>query len=91
MSQDVTNQANPKWTTSGWGYSVKSQDQTFRAITRIVSLAAGRQYVRRGCSNRAYRIRSSLVRHLIIDEQESLPTERRWLLHRGRGLREALT
>jgi hypothetical protein len=71
----VAEQADPRWTTSGWGLAVATQDQAFRAITRIVSLAAGRQYVWRGCSDRSYRIRSSLLRDMIIDESEPLPTE----------------
>jgi hypothetical protein len=70
----VAMQADPRWTTRGWGYRVKSQDQTLRAITRIVTLAAGRNYVWRGCTDRSYRIRSSLFR-TIIDESESIPTE----------------
>jgi len=71
----VTEQADPRWTTSGWGYNVTSQDQAFRAVTRIVTLAAGRRYVWRGSSNRAHRLRSSLLRELIIDESEPAPTE----------------
>lgn len=71
----MTDQADSKWTTSGWGLAIKSQDQAFRAITRIGSLSAGRQYVWRGSSNRAYRIRSSLLRTLIVDERDPLPTE----------------
>jgi hypothetical protein len=71
----VTDQADPRWTTSGWGTAATSQDQAFRAITRIGSLAAGRRYVWRGSSNRAYRVRSSLLRSLIVDERDPLPTE----------------
>jgi len=71
----VTGQADPRWTTGGWGFAVTSQDQAFRAITRIVSLAAGRRYVWRGSSDRSARVRSSLLRSLIIDESEPLPTE----------------
>jgi len=75
VHRTVTDQADPRWTRSGWGVSVTSQDQAFRAIARIVSLAAGRQYVWRGCSDSSYRIRSSLLRSLIIEESEPLPTE----------------
>jgi len=71
----VDDQADPRWTTSGWGYGVKTQDQAFRAVNRIVSLAAGRRYVWRGSSDRSHRLRSSLLRDLIIDESEPLPTE----------------
>ncbi|WP_222265689.1 FRG domain-containing protein [Modestobacter marinus] len=71
----MDDQADPRWTTSGWGYGVKTQDQAFRAVNRIVSLAAGRRYVWRGSSDRSHRLRSSLLRDLIIDESEPLPTE----------------
>jgi hypothetical protein len=85
----VVDQTDPRWTTSGWGYNVTSQDQTFRAVNRIVSLAAGRQYVWRGCSNRSYRMRSSLLRDLIIDEAEPLPTEHQMRQRELAILREA--
>ena len=68
-------QADPRWTSNGWGYRVTSQDQTFRAITRIVLLSAGRRYVWRGCTNSSFRIRSLLLRDSIIDESEALPSE----------------
>ena len=68
-------QADPRWTSNGWGYRVTSQDQTFRAITRIISLSAGRRYVWRGGTNSSHRIRSSLLRDSIIDESEPLPSE----------------
>lgn len=87
--KSVVEQTDPRWTTSGWGYGVTSQDQTFRAVTRIVSLAAGRQYVWRGCTNRSYRIRSSLLRDLIIDESEPLPTELQMRQYELAILREA--
>ncbi|WP_448628169.1 FRG domain-containing protein [Geodermatophilus sp. URMC 64] len=85
----MADQADPRWTTSGWGFGVTSQDQAFRAITRIVSLAAGRRYVWRGCSDRSARIRSSLLRSLIIDESEPLPTELELRQHELAVLREA--
>ncbi|NYJ08720.1 FRG domain-containing protein [Petropleomorpha daqingensis] len=69
--------------------SVTSQDQAFRAITRIVTLAAGRRYVWHGCGDSATRIRSSLLRDLIIDEAEPLPTELELRRHETAILREA--
>jgi hypothetical protein len=85
----VAEEADPRWTRSGWGLSVTSQEQAFRAITRIVSLAPGRQYVWRGCSDAATRIRSSLLRSLIVDEAEPLPTELELRRHEVAILREA--
>jgi hypothetical protein len=85
----VAEEADPRWTRSGWGLSVTSQDQVFRAITRIVSLAAGRQYVWRGCSDGSARIRCSLLRSLIVDESEPLPTELELRRHEVAILREA--
>ena len=71
----MADQADPRWTRSGWGVSVTSQDQAFRAITRIVSLAAGRRYVWRGSPDSSARIRSPLLGSAIVDESEPLPTE----------------
>ncbi|MGY1604464.1 FRG domain-containing protein [Geodermatophilus sp. SYSU D00815] len=71
----MADQADPRWTSSGWGLAVTTQEQVFRAITRIVTLAPGRRYVWRGCGDRSHRIRSGLLRGLIIDESEPLPTE----------------
>ncbi|MGY1619948.1 FRG domain-containing protein [Geodermatophilus sp. SYSU D00691] len=85
----MSEQADPRWTTTGWGFGVTSQDQAFRAITRIVSLAAGRRYVWRGCSDRSVRVRSSLLHGLVIDEAEPLPTELELRRHELAVLREA--
>jgi hypothetical protein len=85
----VVEEADPRWTRSGWGLSVTSHDQAFRAITRIVTLAAGRRYVWRGCSDATLRIRSSLLRELIVDESEPLPTEPELRRHETAILREA--
>jgi hypothetical protein len=75
VPDEVAEQVDPRWTTSGWGVAVTTQDQAFRAITRIVSLAAGRRYVWRGRSDRSQRLRSSLLQSLIVEESEPLPTE----------------
>jgi hypothetical protein len=85
----VAEEVDPRWTRSGWGLSVTSQDQVFRAITRIVTLAAGRRYVWRGCGDGTTRIRSPLLRELIIDESEPLPTEQELRRHETAILREA--
>jgi hypothetical protein len=85
----VAEEADPRWTRGGWGVSVTSQDQAFRAITRIVSLSAGRRYVWRGCCDGSSRIRSSLLQSLIIDEAEPLPTEVELRRHETAILREA--
>ena len=85
----MSEQADPRWTRSGWGLSVTSQDQAFRAITRIVTLAAGRRYVWRGCSDATARIRSSLLHSLVVDEVEPLPTELELRRHETAILREA--
>lgn len=58
----VSEQFDPGWVRSGWGHSVRSQDEAFRAISRIVSLSANRRYVWRGSTNSKYRLRSSLLR-----------------------------
>ena len=71
----MTGQPDPRWTTSGWGLTVTSQEQVFRAVTRIVTLAAGRRYVWRGLPDRAQRIRSGLLHSAVVDESEPLPTE----------------
>jgi FRG domain len=86
---DLLDQADPRWTTSGWGYGVTSMDQAFRAVSRIVTLAPGRRYVWRGCGNRSHRLRSSLLRDLIIEESEPLPTELQLRRHELGVLREA--
>ncbi|MCO7222474.1 FRG domain-containing protein [Klenkia sp. PcliD-1-E] len=71
----MAEQADPQWVRSGWGHRVDSQDEAFRAIMRIVSLASNRQYVWRGSTDRRYRVRSSLLRELIVDESDPLPDE----------------
>jgi hypothetical protein len=68
---------------SGWGHAVRSQDEAFRAVLRIVGLAPGRQYVWRGCPSSRLRVRSSLLRSLVVEESEPLPDE---TLVRGREL-----
>ncbi|OMQ15730.1 hypothetical protein A7K94_0207470 [Modestobacter sp. VKM Ac-2676] len=85
----MADQVNPQWVRSGWGHRVESQDEAFRAIMRIVSLAAGRQYVWRGCTSSRYRVRSSLLRSLIVDESEPLPDETLMRQHELAILREA--
>jgi len=89
VHRTVAEQADPRWTRSGWGLSVGSHDQVFRAISRIVTLAAGRRYVWRGCGDSTARIRSPLLRELIIDESEPLPTEPELRRHEVAVLREA--
>ncbi|SFC64145.1 FRG domain-containing protein [Klenkia taihuensis] len=71
----MAEQVDPQWVRGGWGYRVQTQDEAFRAIMRIVSLAPGRQYVWRGSTDRRHRVRSSLLRELIVDEAEPLPDE----------------
>ena len=85
----MTDQADPGWVRSGWGHRVDSQDEAFRAITRIVSLSANRRYVWRGCTNSAFRLRSSLLRELIVAEGEPLPNEQLVRQHEVAMLREA--
>lgn len=85
----MTDQADPRWTTSGWGYRVTSADQALRAITRVISLAPGRRYVWRGCTDRSLRLRSSLLQHLVVDESEPLPTELEMRQHELAVLRGA--
>src|SRR3954452_18209566 len=85
----VTGQADPRWTTGGWGFAVTSQDQAFRAITRIVSLAAGRRYVWRGSPDSSARIRSPLLSSAIVDESDPLPTEAELRQHEVAVLRAA--
>ena len=76
-------QADPQWVRSGWGHAVRSQDEAFRAVLRIVGLAPGRQYVWRGCPSSRVRVRSALLRSLVVEESEPLPDE---ALVRGREL-----
>ena len=85
----MSEQLDPGWVRSGWGHSVRSQDEAFRAISRIVSLAANRRYVWRGSTNSKYRLRSSLLRHLIVAEDEPLPNETYVRQHELAILREA--
>jgi hypothetical protein len=85
----MAEQVDPGWVRSGWGHRVESQDEAFRAIMRIVSLAAGRQYVWRGSTNSKYRVRSSLLRKLIVEESEPLPNETLMRQHELAILREA--
>lgn len=66
-----------------------SQDEAFRAVTRIVSLAANRRYVWRGCPDSALRLRSSLLRELIVAEGEPLPNEQLVRQHEVALLRAA--
>jgi FRG domain len=89
VHRTVADQADPRWTRSGWGVSVTSQDQAFRAIARIVSLAAGRRYVWRGSPDSSVRIRSSLLSSAIVDESEPLPTEVELRQHEVAVLRAA--
>ncbi|MCW2581934.1 MAG: hypothetical protein JWQ53_724 [Klenkia sp.] len=85
----MAEQADPGWVRSGWGHRVDSQDEAFRAITRIVSLSANRRYVWRGCTISAFRLRSSLLRELIVAEGEPLPNEQLVRQHEVAMLREA--
>lgn len=85
----MTDETDPRWTRSGWGLAVTSQDQAFRAVTRVVTLAAGRRYVWLGCPDATRRIRPQLVRHLVVDESEPLPTELELRRHETAILREA--
>jgi hypothetical protein len=71
----MAEQVDPQWVRNGWGHRVQTQDEAFRAIMRIVSLASNRQYVWRGSTDRRYRVRSSLLRELIVDEADPLPGE----------------
>lgn len=71
----MAEQANPQWVRSGWGHRVESQDEAFRATMRIVSMAPNRRYVWRGCTSSRLRVRSTLLRELVVDEAEALPTE----------------
>jgi hypothetical protein len=87
--EDVRMQLDPKWASNGWGYRVSSQDQAFRAITRIGSLATGRRYVWRGSNNASYRVRSSLLRSLIEPGSTELPSELRMRQRELAILREA--
>jgi hypothetical protein len=54
---------------------VTTQEQVFRAVTRIVTLSAGRRYVWRGCPDRTERLRSTLLDSAVVDESEPLPGE----------------
>ncbi|KQS71336.1 hypothetical protein ASG41_20270 [Modestobacter sp. Leaf380] len=74
---------------SGWGHRADSQDEVFRAVSRIVTLSAHRRYVWRGCADSAFRVRSSLLRSLVVDEAEPLPDERLVRQHEVAMLREA--
>lgn len=76
-------QADPQWVRSGWGHAVRSQDEAFRALLRIASLAPGRQYAWWGCPSSRQRVRSSLLQSLVVEESEPLPDE---TLVRGREL-----
>lgn len=71
----MAEQANPQWVRSGWGYRVASLDEALRATMRIVAAAPNRRYVWRGCSDGRLRVRSALLRELVVDEADPLPTE----------------
>ncbi|SDN98157.1 FRG domain-containing protein [Klenkia soli] len=68
-------QVDPAWVRSGRGHRVESVDEVFRAVSRVVTLAADRRYVWRGCPSSRLRVRSSLLRSLVVDEGEPLPDE----------------
>lgn len=76
-------QTDPRWSQSGWGHRVSSQDELMRAISRIGTLQAGRRFVWRGVANHRYRVRSSLVRDFMDVDGSTVPSERRL---RGREL-----
>lgn len=69
------NQADPRWVQSGWGYRAGTQDDLMRAISRIGTLQGGRRFVWRGVPDHRYRVRSSLMRSLMV-EGGPTPTER---------------
>ncbi|SDG76115.1 FRG domain-containing protein [Klenkia brasiliensis] len=71
----MAEQADPQWVRSGWGHRVESQDEAYRAVMRIVSLAPHRRYVWRGCTSSRLRVRSGLLRELVVDEADPLPDE----------------
>lgn len=85
----VSDQVDPGWVRNGWGHRVDTQDEVFRAVSRIVSLSAQRRYVWRGCTDSAFRVRSSLLRELIVDDGEPLPNELLVRQHEVAILREA--
>jgi len=83
-------QPDPRWATSGWGHRVRTQDELFRAVSRIGSLQAGRRYVWRGVSDARYRVRSSLLRHVLAEPGAAEPPTEKSLRARERAiLREA--
>jgi len=86
----TSSQPDPRWAASGWGHRVGNQDELFRAVSRIGSLQAGRRYVWRGVSDARYRVRSSLLRHLLAEQGAAGPPTEQTLRGRERAiLREA--
>ena len=65
------NGRDPRWLDSGWGHRVNSADELLGAVGRIGTLAKGRRYVWRGVADWRWRVRSSLIRSLMV----SLPDE----------------
>ena len=86
----TSSQPDPRWAASGRGHRVGNQDELFRAVSRIGSLQAGRRYVWRGVSDARYRVRSSLLRHLLAEQGAAGPPTEQTLRGRERAiLREA--